>query len=150
MSDKTLSKAARYGRGVVIILTGLACSVLSIGYGIGNLYSIGPGFFPLLIGSLLTISGISMLVIDLFSSEFYELQVNLNFRGFFSIVSAIVVFIYTELYLGFIAATFLLILISCRGDKQNKWSESIALSLAVVVSGICVFKYLLELPFPLT
>lgn len=124
-------------------------------------FSFGPGTTPRLFAFLLIVVGgavaISGLFVDGPPLESYAL------RGPAYVVCAIVVFAVTirgyrftffgaEMRIpefGLVAATFLAFMIAVMGGRQIRWLESLIAAVAMTAFCVVLFRYLLQLPFPL-
>lgn len=124
-------------------------------------FSFGPGTAPRLFAWLLIIVGLAIAIGGLLTDgpplESYAL------RGPLYVIFAIVVFALTirgyrfKFFgtdvripeLGLVIATFCAFIISVAGGRQIRWVESVIA--AAAMTGFCVvlFRYLLQLPFPL-
>lgn len=124
-------------------------------------FSFGPGTTPRLfawlligIGAVIAVSG---LFVDGPPLESYAM------RGPAYVLCAIVVFAVTIRgyrftffgagvripELGLVAATFLAFMIAVMGGRQIRWIESLIAAVAMTAFCVVLFRYLLQLPFPL-
>ncbi len=124
-------------------------------------FSFGPGTTPRLFAGLLIVVGagiaISGLLVDGPPLESYAL------RGPALVVCAIVVFAVTIRgfrfsffglpvripELGLIVATFLAYMISVLAAREIRWVESLIAGAVMTAFCVVLFRYLLQLPFPL-
>lgn len=124
-------------------------------------FSFGPGTTPRLFAWLLIAVGAAIMISGLISDgpplESYAL------RGPALVVCAIVVFAVTIRgfrfsffgfpmripELGLIAATFLAYMISVLAAREIRWKESFIAGVAMTAFCVVLFRYLLQLPFPL-
>lgn len=124
-------------------------------------FSFGPGTTPRLFAWLLIVVGAAIMISGLLTDgpplESYAL------RGPAFVVCAIVVFAVTIRgfhfsffgfavripELGLIAATFLAYMIAVMGGREIRWLESLIAGVAMTAFCVVLFRYLLQLPFPL-
>lgn len=138
-----------YGGGLMMLI-GLGVVLQGLTYRVGSLSKMGPGFFPVALGALLTLTGAVIaatarrdVIVDKDADKPPE------WRGWFCITGAIVAFIVLGKYGGLIPATFAIVFISALGDRQNTIKRALYLSVAMVVVCILVFWWALKMQFPL-
>ena len=72
-----------------------------------------------------------------------------EWRSWFLICLSIATFIVLARYIGLAIATFAIVFISAMADRTNTWRSASALALAMVVFGIVVFWWALQIQLPL-
>lgn len=132
--------------GILLTAIGMLFLTYSMQYEFGNIKSIGPGFFPLIIAFLLTIFGLCILILSF--NEKIKDKVSFDFKTAIFIFLGIFVFALTLESFGFIISTTLLILIVSILFRLKY------LEIFLLVSGILIFNYFLffvflKIPFPL-
>jgi putative tricarboxylic transport membrane protein len=138
--------------GLLIAGIGVGAAFIGRGYGIGTLTHMGPGFFPVALGVLLTGIGLIMAAGRLFFARQDEDEVEFarpDWRGWICIVLGVVSFIALAESTGLIAATFACVFISALGDRTNTLREASLLAAGITVFAVAVFSYALQLPLPL-
>jgi putative tricarboxylic transport membrane protein len=146
-----------------LVLIALALFALWAGSDLSGVsgYSMGPGTVPRLFVSLLILIGAVVTLTGLFVEgpplESYAL------RGPLYVVCAIVTFALLirgarfSIFgagiripeFGLIIATFLAFMIAVMGGTKVRWVESLIAAAAMTVFCVVLFRYLLQLPFPL-
>ena len=112
----------------------------------GEATSMGPGYFPFLLGSILLALGLAILIIGMRKGG--EPLDAVNWRlGL--IIGAIVVFGLTVRTLGFAPSLALATLMSVRASREMDWPGSLVLTAVLTVSSVLVFVYALGLPYHL-
>ena len=120
-------------------------------------FSFGPGTVPRLFASLLIIVGAIVAVGGLLNDgpplESYAL------RGPIYVVAAIIAFALLIRgariggvripEFGLVVATFLAFMIAVMGGSKIRWLESLIAAAAMTLFCVVLFRYLLQLPFPL-
>lgn len=129
--------------GVAAILQGRV-------YNVGSLHRMGPGFFPVVLGSLLFLVGI---LVILFAkrgiSPVAEKDFPSEWRGWICIAVSIVAFVILGKYGGLVPATFAVVFISAMGDRKNTVTRALILALSMVGICIVIFWCALKIQFPL-
>ncbi len=122
-------------------------------YSIGILSRMGPGFFPVALGVILTLLGVLLAVTadDKGADEEEEEATKLktDWRSLLCVVVGMVAFAVLGHYFGLVVATFALVFISALGDRTQTVAGAGLLALGVCVVGTIIFSYFLELQFPL-
>ncbi|RDV05022.1 tripartite tricarboxylate transporter TctB family protein [Undibacter mobilis] len=146
-----------------LVLVALAVFALWAGSDLAGMrgFSFGPGTTPRLFAMLLIAVGAAISISGLFVDgppiESYAL------RGPAFVVCAILVFAITIRgfrfsffgfpvklpELGLIASTFMAYMISVMGGREIRWTESLIAGAIMTAFCVVLFRYLLQLPFPL-
>ena len=138
-----------YGGGLILLI-GLVVTYEGIGYRVGTLRDMGPGFFPTSLGIILAVIG--ALIALLGSTRLVEGEGDrrgIDKRGWAAILASIVAFIVLGQYGGLVPATFAVVFISALGDRANTLIGALVLSLAMVVVCVLLFWWALQLDMPL-
>jgi len=138
------------------ILSALALLAFSLAVGLkaatfpfGDLRRIGPGFFPLVLASLLGI-----LSLALFLSSLGKREVGVPPRwprqwlGIASVLLGLFAYGFFLKFLGFSLTTFLFSLAFLKYGYPGKWIIPLGGALATTLFSFLVFKYWLGTPFP--
>lgn len=150
--------------GILIAALGLATTSGAASYNIGTLSRMGPGYFPLALGVLLTLVGVGIFL----TARAAEPNIAIaepnagaaastgpanrkprDWRGPLLILLGIFAFIVLGKYGGLLPATFALVFISALGDRGNTLKSAFFLSAAILVVCYVVFYWGLRLQFPL-
>ncbi len=143
MQERLKLKRDYYAGGLMLVL-GVGAAVIGSGYKIGTLARMGPGFMPVMLGSVLAFLGILIAGTALTSSEpdgGKFLPDNPQWFGW--------LFIILGQYGGMIPAVFACVFVCALGDKTATYKSSLILAAGVTVFGVLLFHYLLSIPFPL-
>ncbi len=132
-----------------MILVGLASVLGSLRFRIGTLQQMGPGYFPIVIGGLMTIAGLGIVLQAALSTDKGDPMKKPDWRGCICIIGGMLAFIGLGMYTGLVPATFAIVFISCFGDKTNTVKQAFVLSSAMSVISAVVFRWILGLPLPL-
>ncbi|MBX9456885.1 MAG: tripartite tricarboxylate transporter TctB family protein [Rhizobium sp.] len=131
--------------GLVFIGAGLFFAIQSLGLKIGTSFRMGPGYFPLVLASLLVVLGL-VIFIQSFRKEGEPIG-PLAWRGMLFILPAPVVFGLTVRGLGFVPSLFLCAFVACFASQRMTVLWALVLSLCITVFSVAVFSYALGLPF---
>jgi hypothetical protein len=146
-----LTKRTRdYVGGALMVLLGLGAILQASTYKIGTLNRMGPGFFPVVLGTILALSGVAIAInAKLAEPGGAEKFLPPEWRGWFCIGLSIVAFCVVGKYGGLLPATFAVVFISALGDRENTIKSAFLLAVAIMVVCVIVFWWALKLPFPL-
>ncbi|MEX0730582.1 MAG: tripartite tricarboxylate transporter TctB family protein [Aquisalimonadaceae bacterium] len=141
--------------GVVIVLLGLLTIIEAQSYPTGTLARMGPGYFPVLMGSALVFLGLLIPLVGDPSGgddeQADDMQVNAvdRTRGFLCIVGGLFAFLLLARFGGMVPAAFTLVFISALGDKSHTVNSAALLALVLTSAAVIVFAWGLQLQFPL-
>ena len=130
--------------GLIFVAAGLFAVVIGRDYSLGSATRMGPGYFPALLGWLLTILGaiiaLRSLVIDGPSVS------AIGFRALTLILASILAFAVLLDVAGVVIATVALITIGCLATAESRVRESVPLTIALIAVALGLFVYGLGLP----
>lgn len=139
----------RYGGGLILLL-GLIVAREGVGYQVGTLSSMGPGFFPAALGIILVITGALIAALGAAGQERDgTTHGGFEWRGWICILLGILSFMVLGQYGGLVPATFATVFISALGDRDNTLADALILASALVVVCVGVFWWGLQLQMPL-
>jgi hypothetical protein len=116
-------------------------------YQMGTAVRMGPAYFPIMLGGLLTFLG-ALTLVESFAMQGPPVP-RFSFRPLILISGACVVYGYLMKPAGLILATAALVFISAYGGHQFKWKEVVILYVVLIVFSLLVFVKGLTLPFPI-
>src|SRR5579872_5956754 len=151
LSGKFTWKRDYYAGGLMLLL-GVGAAVTGSGYKFGSLARMGPGFMPLMLGSVLAFLGILIAGTALASSEPDDgkfLPDHPQWFGWLCILGGPILFIILGAYAGMIPAIFACVFVCALGDQTATYKSSAILAAGITVFGVVLFHYLLAIPFPL-
>ncbi|MDX3974458.1 tripartite tricarboxylate transporter TctB family protein [Shinella sp.] len=112
---------------------------------LGTAFRMGPGYFPLVLASILTVLGVVVLVQA--TRVKGEPIGPLALRGMLFILPAPVFFGLTVRGLGFVPSLFFAALIAAFASSRMTPLMAVLLAIAITVFSVVVFSYALGLPF---
>jgi hypothetical protein len=150
MNRKRIQYNKDYYGGALMLLIGLFAVWSGVGYQVGSLGQMGPGFFPVAIGVLLSLTGAAIAIQAARTAPASkEAPLPPEWRGWICIVLSIIAFVILGRYGGLLPATFAVVFISALGDRQNTLASAAVLAAAISVVSVVVFWWALKVQFPL-
>ncbi|MGP8050657.1 MAG: tripartite tricarboxylate transporter TctB family protein [Desulfobaccales bacterium] len=138
-----------YYGGILMVLIGLGCVLEGWRLHLGTLAQMGPGYFPVAVGAILTLTGLGIALKAMWRPEKDKPLGMPDWRAWGSIIGGMVAFMILGIYGGLLPATFAIVLISAFGDKTTTLKQALCLAGAMAVISITVFRWALDLQFPL-
>jgi hypothetical protein len=120
-------------------------------YNLGTLFHMGPGFFPIILGVIMTGLGIMIAAVAATGgSEDDQLVLpRPEWRAWACILAGPILFIFLGNLGGLIPATFACVFVSAMGDRESTWLNSLLLAAGVTAVGVLLFSYLLQVSLPM-
>jgi hypothetical protein len=139
--------------GILLILIGIGTVVEASSLTIGHLTSMGAGYFPIVLGSILAGLGVVLLVASVLARAGGASGTLIGFvkpdwRGCGAIVAGLLAFLVIGWRFGLAPATFACVLISSLGDRSTTLKGGLILAAAVTVFTVGLFSYVLLIQFP--
>ena len=142
--------------GLVFIAVGLAFAIGATNYKVGDAARMGPGYFPLLLGILLSILGVVVAFLALtVEAEGDQKFGKMAWRPLFFIILANLTFgalLGGLPFIGFpafglIIAIYALVVIAALGSNEFKLKEVLILATILAIMSYFAFVYMLNLQF---
>ena len=133
--------------GLLFVAIGVAAMVMARNYRMGSAARMGPGYFPTMLGGLLTLLGLTLTVPAFFKDG--DKLPKLELRPLLMVLLGIAVFGIALEYLGFAIAIAALVLVAGLADPDLRLIESIGVAAFLVAFSIAIFVGLLGMPFNL-
>ena len=134
--------------GLVFIGFGLAFAIGATTYGIGTPVRMGPGYFPLIVGGLLTVFGVSIIIRPSVDVEAAPI-VTPAWRAAALVLAAVVTFGLTVRGLGLLPAIFLTSLLASLASRVTSTLGALVLAVALTAVSVLIFVVALSLRLPL-
>lgn len=137
----------RFAGGAVVAI-GVAALLIARGYPAGTLRTMGPGFFPVILATLLILVGAAIAfsrdatVPDQHEPDGLE---HPEYRGWICIVAGVAAFILLAKPAGMLPATFAVVFIAAMGDRTATWRGSFILAATIAIAGTALFHYGLQI-----
>jgi hypothetical protein len=143
-----MSRRDRFS-AVALLVFSLAVGFKAGTFPLGNLKSIGPGFFPLVLAALLGILSLVLLISSLTNPEEKEpVKWPERWTGVVSVLGALFAYGFLLKSLGFSLSTFLFSLALLKYGYPKEWVIPVGGALATTFFTLVIFKYWLGTPFP--
>ena len=152
---ETSVKRTDYVAGALMVLVGAGAIYVCSSYRMGTLTSMGPGFFPTVLGALLIILGIAIAVTQsepenaALAALQHHSSSGWDFRGWACIILAPIAFILLAENAGFLPACFAAVLIAAAGDRTATVKASVLLAAGMTAFAIILFVYILHIEIPI-
>lgn len=130
--------------GAVFTGLGLAFAITSTTYEIGTPLRMGPGFFPLVLGGLLVVLGVSIAVTGFTAANGEEIG-SVPWRSLALLLAAIFFFGFTVRDLGLVPALFVTVLLAGLAGRSPRLVPAVVIAASLTVVSVVVFVYLLQL-----
>jgi hypothetical protein len=132
--------------GLMLVGTGLFVALwAAVNYPMGTADSMGPAYFPTVLGGLLAFLGLVLLVLSLGMDG--PPVPRFHFRPLFFTTAALVAYGYLMGPLGLVGAIAALVFISAFGGHEFRWKEVTILYVVLLAFSWLVFVKGLTLPF---
>lgn len=132
--------------GLVFIAIAGAFIWMALGYRYGTAQRMGPGFFPIWVGGLLALIGLSVTLRSFFLNG--PAIDRIGFRQLVVTLAAVVIFGLVLTKFGLVAAIVSLVVVGALADPASRIWETIALAIFLTAFSVGIFVYLLGLPLP--
>jgi putative tricarboxylic transport membrane protein len=126
---------------------GLAAVVLGRDYSMGTATKMGPAYFPMALGMILTLIGIAIVIHSFLQPGEPIGRLAIGPLGL--ILCATVLFGLVLRGAGLGPAIIVLVVASAHASRQFRWASALGLALGLAGFGAVVFVKLLGLPIPL-
>lgn len=133
--------------GLMFIAVGCGAMFMSKDYPFGSSLRMGPGYFPTVLGGLVTFGGIIVLIEGFVKQT--PITRTWSVRALLILPSAAWIFGVLMEKAGFVPAIFGLTIISALASPQFRWKEQVILAAALTGGCVALFIYGLGLPYPL-
>jgi putative Ca2+/H+ antiporter (TMEM165/GDT1 family) len=140
--------------GALCIAAGIGVLIEARKDTIGSLDRLGPGFYPALLGTLLTLVGLMIAATALTTGTrdedtIHDAPTTPDWRGCACIVGGVIAFVVFAWLTGLVLAIFACVFIGALGDRTATLRGSLLLASGMAVSGTVLFGYLLGINMPL-
>jgi len=134
--------------GAVFAGFGLAFAITSTTYDIGTPLRMGPGFFPLVLGGILVVLGVSIAVKGVVAGEGGDVG-PVPWRALVLLVAAILFFGFTVRDLGLVPALFVTVLLAGLAGRSARVIPAVVIAVSLTALSVLIFVVLLQLRLPL-
>jgi hypothetical protein len=133
--------------GIMLIAIGMGSILIARSYPFGTALRMGPGYFPVILGALLTVFGLFILACGLRGGE--RIAGSFSLRALILVPLSLILFGVLMEHGGFVPAMIVLIFGSATAAAEFKFMEALLFSLALTALSVVIFVWGLGLPYPL-
>ena len=130
--------------GAVFIVFGLAFAITSTTYEVGSPLRMGPGFFPLVLGVLLVVLGVSIAIKGFVAGEGGEIG-TVPWRSLVLLLAAIFFFGFTVRGLGLAPALFVTVLLAGLAGRSPRLIPAVVIAASLTALSVLIFVVILQL-----
>ena len=134
--------------GLLIAAIGAGAIYEGSHYGVGTLTNMGSGFFPIMLGVGMILMGALTALMRPAAVEGHGIQAP-NWRGAAAIVAAVALFVILANRAGLAPATFACVFVGALGSSDTKLGQAAILAAVVTIFAIGLFRYGLQVQFPI-
>jgi uncharacterized membrane protein len=142
-----LSNNKEVWAGLMLIAIGAAAVLVARNYPFGTALRMGPGFFPVILGGVLIVFGLTILAVGLRGGE--SIAGSWPLRALIILPLSLVLFGVLMEYAGFVPAMLVLIFGSATASTEFRFVEVLLFSIGLTALSVAVFVWALGLPYPL-
>ena len=143
-----IRKTKDFKAGLLFLAFGIAAMVLSTKYRIGTSARMGPGYFPFVLGGVLTTLGLVVSLGSLAKGEGTRKVRSFRLKPAVLVLSSVVLFGLLLQPLGLVLATIVLIMTASVASEEFNKKEAVLNTLALLAVVLIVFVYLLQFQIP--
>jgi len=147
MELRKIGDNADFWAGVMFLLFGLLAIYLSKDYPMGSAMRMGPGYFPMYLGILMSILGVIIGIKGFVKPE--ESIGRWAFRPLVMLSIAIIAFGILMERVGFVLSLVVLIVLSTLAGREFRWLEVTLFTIALIIGAVAVFIHGIGLPYQL-
>jgi hypothetical protein len=133
--------------GAMLIAIGVAAVVIARDYPFGTASRMGPGYFPSVLGGILTLFGLALLARGLRRGE--KIAGGWSLRPLIVLPAAFVLFGVLMDRAGFLPALVVVIFGSAAAGSEFKFGEVALLTVVLTALCVAIFSWGLQMPYPL-
>ncbi len=133
--------------GATFVGFGLAFAITSTTYEIGTALRMGPGYFPLVLGSLLVLLGILMAVKGFVAADSDDIG-PVPWKALVLLVAALIFFGYTVRGLGLVPTLLVTVFLSALAGHRARVIAAVVIAGCLTALSVLIFVILLQLRLP--
>lgn len=133
--------------GLMFIVVGCGAMWMARDYPFGSALRMGPGYFPTVLGGLVTLGGIVVMIEGFVKQT--PITRTWSLRALIILPAAAWVFGEMMEMAGFVPAIFVLTIMSALSSPEFHWKEQLILATGLTIGCVALFIYGIGLPYPL-
>lgn len=126
--------------GLVTALIGAFIIFEASGYQLGTLRSMGPGYFPIILGSAMLVLAFLMIVTAR-PNDMPQAAGKDQLRGTLFVAAGFIAFAFTVEAAGMVVSVFLVVFLSALGNRNTSMKTALLLAVATAISAVLVFRF---------
>ena len=134
--------------GLLFMLFGVAFTWGATHYALGKAARMGPGYFPLILGGLLTILGVIVFIRSLVSDSEDSRVDRIALKPMVLMFGSIAAFALLLRSGGLVVSIFAIILISSLASAESRFKETLISAVVLCAASLAMFVYGLNLQIP--
>ena len=134
--------------GIIFLLFGIATMFLATNYQIGTAARMGPGYFPFVLGGMMTVLGVIIFAKALASHERAQRIAPIRLRPLFFVLLAVVLFGLLLPSMGLVFSSVMLVILSSLASYEFKLRDAVINSVVLLIISLAVFVYFLQIQAP--
>lgn len=134
--------------GVFYMIFGAGAALVGSSYAFGSSAQMGPGYFPVMLGSALVLLGVIVALGAVRPVAEATTLPAIDWRSILWIASAIALFALTLHSLGLAVAIFLLVMVSSAGNVHRNWLHALICAAVMIVLSVAIFIIGLGIALP--
>lgn len=134
--------------GLMFMLFGIAFTWGAAQYSMGTAAKMGPGYFPLILGGLLTVLGVVIFLRSLSGKSIESAVGRITLKPGILIFGSIAAFALLLKTAGLVASIFAIILISSFASRESHFQEALISAVLLCAASLAIFVYGLNLQIP--
>jgi uncharacterized membrane protein YfcA len=143
-----IKRTRDFKAGLLFIFFGIASAVFSGAYQMGTSANMGPGYFPLALGVVLTVLGLVVSLRSLSQGEGTRKARSFQAKPLILVLSSVVLFGLLLRLLGLVISTVILVIVSSMASEEFKKKETILNALVLLAIVLIVFIFFLNFQIP--
>ena len=133
--------------GATFVAFGLAFAITSATYEVGSALRMGPGYFPLVLGSVLVVLGILIAVKGFVAGEGDDIG-PVPWKALALLVVALLFFGFTVRGLGLVPALLVTVLLSALAGHRARVIPAVVIAACLTALSVLIFVIVLQLRLP--
>jgi hypothetical protein len=133
--------------GGTFVVFGLAFAITSSTYEVGTALAMGPGYFPLVLGSMLVVLGILIAVKGFVAADSDDIG-SVPWKAVALLVAAFLFFGFTVRGLGIVPTLFVTIFLAAMAGHRARVIPAVVIAASLTALGVLIFVILLQLRLP--
>lgn len=133
--------------GAVFVGFGLAFAITSSTYEVGSALRMGPGYFPLVLGSVLVLLGIAIAIKAFVAGEGDDLG-PVPWKALVLVVAALLFFGFTVRGLGLVPSLLVTVFLTALAGRNARVIPAAVIAVSLTALSILIFVIVLQLRLP--